>query len=89
MHQQIVIGDAATIVGQITDYRGEFTIVVGPLPPQVDSSDVSDEDIYGEFCSMTNSLPTRRAAIAVVAKKYGRTTKEIYAAIERRKGSGE
>ena len=38
---------------------------------------------------MTNILPTRRAAIAVVANKYGRTTKEVYAAIERRKGSGE
>ena len=89
MHQQIVVGDAATIVGQITDYRGEFTIVVGPLPLKVDSSDVSDEDIYDKFCLMTNELPTRRAAIAVVAKKYGRTTKEVYAAIERRKGSGE
>jgi len=90
MHQQIVIGDSVTIVGQITDYKGEFTVVVGPLPPPPpQSSDVSDEDLYGEFCLITNTLPTRRSAMAVVAKKYGRTTKEVYAAIERRKGSSE
>jgi len=89
MHQQIVVGNATTIIGQITDYKGEFTIVVGPLSSAPHRSDVSDEDLYSEFCQITNNLPTRRAAMSVVAKKYGRTTKEVYDAIERRKGSGE
>jgi 16S rRNA (cytidine1402-2'-O)-methyltransferase len=90
LHQQIVVGDAATVIGQITDHKGEFTIVVGPLAPQIERNDaVSDDDIYSEFCRMTDNVPTRRAAVAGVAAKYGRTTKEVYAAIERRKGSGE
>jgi hypothetical protein len=38
---------------------------------------------------MTNKLSGRRAAISSVAKKYGRTTKYVYSAIERRKGIAE
>ncbi len=90
LHQQIVVGDASTVIGQITDYRGEFTIVVGPTPPlDLRNSHPSEDDIYVEFCRVTNILPTRRAAISAVANKYGRTTKEVYAAIERRKGTVE
>jgi 16S rRNA (cytidine1402-2'-O)-methyltransferase len=88
-HQQIVVGDMTTVIGQITELKGEFTLVIGPSPTRDVHASVSDDEIYAEFCRITNHSTSRRAAIAVVADKYGLTTKNAYSAIERRKGSAE
>ena len=90
LHQQIVVGSHTEVMGQITDFRGEFTVVVGPSRnTEAVAVDASEEEIFDYFCRMTNTMPTRRAAISSVAKKFGRTTKYVYSAIERHKGIGE
>jgi 16S rRNA (cytidine1402-2'-O)-methyltransferase len=89
LHQEIIRADAASIIGQLTDFKGEFTVAVGPGAVQSDHIMASDLDIYNEFGRSTK-LPggTRRHAVARIARKYRRSTKEVYAIIERVKSSG-
>jgi len=87
-HQQLVHGDGMTIVGLVTNHVGEFTIVIGPTTKSTHpAQNASDEEIYHEFCRMTETVAGRRAAIGALADKYGRTTKSVYSTIERLKRS--
>jgi 16S rRNA (cytidine1402-2'-O)-methyltransferase len=90
LHQQLIRGDVATIVGHITESRGEFTVVVGPgSEPRVDGNMVSDLEIFQEFSRLPENMPgTRRQAVAQLARKHGRSPREVYAIIERVKNSG-
>ena len=84
-HQQFILGLSTDIIGQITDTKGEFTLVVGParvMPLNV--VEVSDQEIFTEFGHITDYMGGgRRAAVSSLAKKYGRSTKSIYEAVER------
>ena len=90
VHQQHLRGTATTVIGQITDLRGEFTVVVGPRAAETTHGTlVSDQDIWTEFGQSTDYGPGgRRLAVASLAKKFGRPQKEVYAIIERHKKSG-
>ena len=84
-HQQFILGLSTDIIGQITDIRGEFTLVVGPAPViPLSVVEVSDQEIFTEFGHITDCVGGgRRAAVSSLAKKYGRSTKSIYEAVER------
>jgi 16S rRNA (cytidine1402-2'-O)-methyltransferase len=83
-HQQLMAGSVLEVIGQLTNQKGEFTFVIGPgEKASVLVEDIQDSEVYGYFCLMTNEVTSRRAAVAAVAQKYGRTTKSVYAAIER------
>jgi len=90
LHQQFLRGNDNQVIGQLTDQRGEFTVVVGPdtldnQPRKV----VPDQDVWLEFCRLTINRRVRRRAIVVeLAHKYGHSPKYIYAVIERMKDSG-
>jgi len=90
LHQQFLRGDAATIVGQLTDSRGEFSVVVGPAVQAEPGHDRSnDQVIADEFWRSTHNMEGgRRRAVVDLAKKYGRSPREVYAIIERLKSSG-
>jgi 16S rRNA (cytidine1402-2'-O)-methyltransferase len=90
LHQQLIRGDAAAIIGHITEPRGEFTVVVGPGDErEVAKNLVSDLEIFHEFSRLPeNSAVTRRQAVAQLARKHGRSPREVYAIIERAKSSG-
>jgi 16S rRNA (cytidine1402-2'-O)-methyltransferase len=87
VHQELLVGSAHSIIGRMTNRKGEFTVVVGPCatserpiePP-------SDQQLYDEFCGLTNSAPSRRNAVAELATRYGLTTRSVYATIERIRG---
>ena len=90
LHQQVIQGDAEHIIGQLTNTRGEFTVVIGPtIAASAGAGDEPDQSIYDEFCHMTDCGLGRRAAITALAEKYGRTTKQVYSAIELVKKSAE
>ena len=91
LHQEFIRGDAASMLGQLTDLRGEFTVVVGPaIVKGSDPATISDEDLVDEFWRMPDLAgTTRRSRVAVLAKKYGRSTRDVYALIERAKQSGD
>src|SRR5262245_4204959 len=90
VHQQFVRTDAASILGRITEYRGEFTVVVGPgKEGDVDINLGSDLEISDEFRRMPQSgTGSRRQLVAELARKHGRSSREVYAIIERAKSSG-
>ena len=90
VHQQFVHGDAATLLGALGDPRGEFTVVVGPgvLANDTDGRDATDDEVAAEFGRIThNAAVTRRQAIAQVANTFGKSTREVYSAVERAKKS--
>jgi len=48
----------------------------------------SDDDALREFGVLTkNNSVKRREAIALLAKKFGRSTRDVYAAVERAKSA--
>jgi 16S rRNA (cytidine1402-2'-O)-methyltransferase len=88
IHQTVYRGSASSVLQQGIDTRGEFTVMLGsaiaetpdlPLP--------SDTDLATEIGELTNnSAPgERRSAIRTIAKRYGRSAREVYAAVERGK----
>lgn len=90
VHQQFLRAAAASVVGQITDWRGEFTVVVGPgSEPVADGNLGSDLELWAEFRRMPQSGPgSRRQVVAALARKHGMSPREVYAIIERTKNSG-
>lgn len=89
-HQQFIRGVAADIIGRMTVFKGEFTLVVGPVRTAGDAvAPVPDRQIFDDFGHITETEPGgRRAAVSAVARKYGRSAKDVYAIIERLKKSG-
>jgi 16S rRNA (cytidine1402-2'-O)-methyltransferase len=89
-HQQFIRGVGSTIIGHITDYRGEFTLVVGPAKATRGNVPmVTDRQIFTEFGQITDKFRGgRRSAVSGLAKKYGRSAKDVYTIIEQLKKSG-
>jgi 16S rRNA (cytidine1402-2'-O)-methyltransferase len=90
LHQEFLRGKSTEIIGHLTDLRGEFTIVVGPAPPvETTMNRASDLSIFHEFGRSTYIGPgARRRAVTDLARKYGRSAREVYGIIERLKSSG-
>ena len=90
VHQQFMRADAASMLGRITESRGEFTVVVGPgSEGDADISLGSDLEIFDEFSHMPQSgAGSRRQVVAELARKHGRSAREVYAIIEKVKSSG-
>ena len=91
-HQEFVRGIASEVGQAISRPRGEFTVVVGPAIKRNINNEISpsDEQVANDFWQITNScVVSRRAAVTQVAKKYKRSAKEIYSAVERMRKLGE
>jgi 16S rRNA (cytidine1402-2'-O)-methyltransferase len=83
-HQQVVRGTANDVLGQLHSLKGEFTIVVGPATPGKETRTSStDEEILSDLGLLgeTREFQTRRALASELAKRHGRSSREIYALI--------
>ena len=91
LHQDLISGPSNSIIGRMPVVKGEFTIVVGPrIVAKPAASRATDEEIVADFWQTTDKAAmNRRAAISAVAKKYGRSSRDVYAIIERTKKSGK
>ena len=91
VHQEFLYGTCEDVAGRLTAPRGEFTVVIGPRPPEAPRAiDLSDGQVAAEFGKETEIAgSSRRAAVLAVARRLGRSTREVYAAVERAKQSGE
>lgn len=91
-HQEFARGSIVDIIGRLPEPRGEFTVVVGPAPTAAAAAapiEVSDDKLVEEFWRLTETMSgSRREAVSIVAKKYGRSTRDVYAMIESAKKSG-
>jgi 16S rRNA (cytidine1402-2'-O)-methyltransferase len=87
-HEELVRGPISKVLGGLAAARGEFTVVVdvGHMPHNELAELVGDAEIADEFGVLTklNGL-RRREAIAKVARRHGRTSNDVYAAVERAK----
>lgn len=90
VHQQFLRADAASILGRITEQRGEFTVVVGPCAEgSAATTPASDLEIVAEFSHMPQvGRGSRRQVVAELARKHGRSPRDVYAIIEKLKSSG-
>ena len=90
VHQEFLRGTASELLGRLGEPRGEYTLVIAAADKSLSAKDidVSDDDLAREFGRHTENGDTgRRAAIAALARKYGKPAREVYAAIERAKKS--
>jgi 16S rRNA (cytidine1402-2'-O)-methyltransferase len=88
VHEEVLTGTAASVLDQLHEERGEFTLVIGPPPPaEVPGSPPPDARLWEAFRELTDREGFgRREAVTALARRYGMPAKEVYAAIERAKG---
>jgi 16S rRNA (cytidine1402-2'-O)-methyltransferase len=91
LHQEFLRGTASELAERISEPRGEFTVIVGHALKQQDNNDIhlTDAEVVDEFWRITNNGDcSRRAVIKQLAKKSGRSAKDVYSVIERTKNIG-
>lgn len=88
VHETLVRGPISDVLHRLDPMRGEVTVVIGPpaQPRPVDRRVPSDRELLQAFEDRPASgARTRREQLAAVARQYGMSIKEVYAAIERAK----
>jgi len=87
VHEEVLTGTAATVLAQLREDRGEFTLVIGPPPDEgTQPAAPSDAKIWLAYRELTDREEFgRREAVTALARRYGLPAKEVYAAIERAK----
>ena len=88
VHQEFIRGTASELTHRISDPRGEFTVVVGPVVKEHRDNEIelTDAEVAQEFWRITEiNRGARRAAVSELAKRSGRRAKDVYSAIERAK----
>jgi 16S rRNA (cytidine1402-2'-O)-methyltransferase len=91
VHQEFLRGTASQLAKRISEPRGEFTVIVGQACKQHESNDIqlTDAEVADEFWRITNNgVCSRRDVIKQLAKKSGRSAKDVYSVIERTKTIG-
>jgi 16S rRNA (cytidine1402-2'-O)-methyltransferase len=87
-HEELVRGPISDVLNGPLTARGEFTVVVdiGHMTHIVPAEPAGDDEMALEFGVLTKfDKLRRREAIATLARRYGRTPNDVYAAIERGK----
>jgi len=91
VHQEFMRGTASDLLEHLEGPRGEFTVIVSPsINTHKDNVlKASDEDVVREFWRLTETgRASRREAVRLVAEGCGRSSKDVYSAIERSKKLG-
>jgi 16S rRNA (cytidine1402-2'-O)-methyltransferase len=92
VHEEFLRGTASELAERISEPRGEYTIIVGPQINSLKNNElqVPDSVLADDFWRLTESgCCSRRSIVKEIARKSGRSSKEIYSAIERTKKSPE
>ena len=91
VHQEFLRGTAQELSNRLAAPRGEFTLIVGPDENANEHNEIalSDDQIVQEFWRTTETgSGSRRQIVASLAKRSGRSAKDVYALIERAKKLG-
>ena len=92
VHEEMVRGPISRVLGLLAKPRGEYTVVVdiGQLPHDKTIGRPTDTEMHVLFGELTNNRQqTRRGAVTALAKRFRLPAREVYAAIERARGSVE
>ena len=88
VHEQVLVGTADTVLNRLTELRGEFTVVVGPPPPDEAPApaEINEEELWREFCSLTAEAGRQSAGRGRNPRPPARpATQGNYAALEQAK----
>jgi 16S rRNA (cytidine1402-2'-O)-methyltransferase len=87
LHQEFIRGTASELRGMPLLPRGEFTVVLGPATAEAEQQESrSDDQVVAAYQRLVAEQGmTRRAAISATARAYARSSRDVYAAIERAK----
>jgi 16S rRNA (cytidine1402-2'-O)-methyltransferase len=86
VHEELVRGPITEAIEAHGSPRGELTVVVeiGHITEHIQREPPEDGLVAAEFGRMIDGDGvSRRTAIGIIARKYGRRPNEIYAAVER------
>ncbi|MQA30681.1 MAG: 16S rRNA (cytidine(1402)-2'-O)-methyltransferase [Luteitalea sp.] len=89
-HENLVRGPISSVISEVQGSRGEFTVVVDVgHKTNVGQSDTPDRaQLPDIFRQMTQDKGmTRRQAISAIARRYGLSNNQVYAALENHKKS--
>jgi 16S rRNA (cytidine1402-2'-O)-methyltransferase len=84
-HEQVVICPISVVLGQLTSFKGEFTIALSPAAPvsEVPAAPPSGDELRREVGLMTqNGATSRRDAVKRVAERHGLAVNDVYRLIE-------
>ena len=89
LHEQLVKGPILEITEVLTEWRGEFTVVIGPGQKEPKTVDTLDEPaILQKFSQLTKTDGLgRRQALRTLGKELDIAPNELYEIIERTKSS--
>jgi 16S rRNA (cytidine1402-2'-O)-methyltransferase len=85
LHEEVIRGRLSVILTQLSDPRGEFTVVLaGTLDDNPGSNEqVTDKQLLIEFGHLTEGGLGRREAITELAARHRLRSREVFAAIDR------
>ena len=91
VHEQLVVRPISEHLRELTEERGEFTVVVAGASVDRTGQEVpAPKQMAQEFGELTNiETVNRRGAIRTLAAKYGISSREVFAVLERAKNSAE
>lgn len=88
LHEELLRGRLSELLGRLPRPLGEFTIVVaGATDVSKEAERPSDEELYADFCRMTEIGRGRREAITDLARRHKLRSRDVYAALERARHS--
>ena len=90
IHEELVVRPITGLIDAVGSPRGEYTCVVWPPSAQQPSAIKLPiaRDLLSELGRLTDNSGSRREAVRKLGRKYGRTTRQMYAEVERVKEIG-
>jgi 16S rRNA (cytidine1402-2'-O)-methyltransferase len=85
LHEEVIRGPLSSLLRQLSDPRGEFTVVVAGRPDvSLDQTvQVSDHQLLAEFGHLTEEGAGRREALSLLARRHTLRSRDVFAAIDR------
>ena len=90
-HEELVVGPISELVQRFQDARGEFTLLIPPMPPhqaRKDSSPSADELSQELGHIIESGTKNRRAALRILAERHQLPVNELYRLLEHAENSG-
>jgi 16S rRNA C1402 (ribose-2'-O) methylase RsmI len=87
----LVVGPISELVQRFQEARGEFTLLIPPMPPhpaRKDSSPSADELSHELGHIIENGTKNRRAALRILAERHQLPVNELYRLLEHAENSG-
>jgi 16S rRNA (cytidine1402-2'-O)-methyltransferase len=85
LHEEVIRGPLSSVLGQLGEPRGEFTVVVAGRPDVEPDTEpqASDNQLLMGFGRLTETGMGRREALSELARRHKLRSRDVFAAIDR------